>query len=219
MSNNNKKEIYVTPKGIGKYMRVLVPDTKFNPDGTYQASICLKKAEAKDLCKMLKKQYDDAQKPKKKAGKPPFFINDDGDVEIKFAQKSIIRAKSTGEEFKKTVAILDGKQRPCRPNVGDGSTIRISFSTRPYDYNGCGISLDLIAVQVLKLVEWTPEEKEFGFEDEEDGFEASDEYDADGNPNPPQRETGFEEATTEDTSDEEDQEDDLGESDGDDSPF
>jgi hypothetical protein len=176
-------EIKTTPKGLAKHAWLLHPDTKFNPDGTYQTNIVLKKEDAKAICKQLKKEYNDAQKPKKKAGKMPYFENDDGDIEIKFSQKSIIKTKS-GDTFKKTVALLDSKRKPIKVNVGNGSTIRVSFKTRPYDYNGCGISLDLIAVQVLDLVEWEEREQEYGFEDEDGGFEGTDE-------SPEEQENGF----------------------------
>ena len=173
------KDVIVTPKGITNYCWLSSADTKFNPDGVFHTNLILDPDTCKDLCKTLKKGYDDAQKPKKKAGKKPYFKNEDGDIEIKFSQKAIIRNKA-GEEFKKTVAVLDSKQRPVKFNVGNGSTVKVSFKMRPYDYNGCGISLDLIAVQVLELVEYEGSQ-DFGFEDEEGGFESSGEVDNKGN--------------------------------------
>lgn len=167
------KQTMVTPSGTANYPWLTRPDTTFNPDGTYQTNIIIEKKKAEGICASLDKAYQEAQKPKKKGGKPPYFENEDGDIEIKFSQKSVIRTKK-GEEFKKTVAILDAKKHPCKANVGKGSTIKVAYSIRPYDYNGCGISLDLVAVQVLELVEYEGG-SEFGF-DEEEGFEAKGEF-------------------------------------------
>ena len=200
--SNEAPEIKTTPKGLAKYARILHPDTKFNPEGTYTCNIVLKKEDAKGICKQLKKEYDAAQKPKKKKGKMPYWENDDGDIEIKADQKSVIHTKS-GETFSKTVATLDSKRKPIKVNIGNGSTIRMSFKTRPYDYNGCGISLDLVAVQVIDLVEWEPEEQEYGFDDE-DGFEGTDES--------PEQDNGFDD-------DEEEQEEDSGDEGEEDDPF
>jgi hypothetical protein len=194
------KETLVTPKGRANYTWLSRPDTKFDADGVYTVTVCLDKDEAKPLCKVLKKEYDAAQKPKKKKGNPPYKENENGEIEIKLKQKAIIRNKA-GEEFKKTVAILDAKKKPIKADVGNGSTVKAAFSIRPYDYNGCGLSLDLIAVQVIDLVEYDGNQ-EFGF-DEEDGFEGTIDN------SPQQAETPFDNQEEEetDTGDEDDDSD------------
>jgi len=198
----SEKKIYVTPKGTSKHAWLLRPDTKFNPDGTYQVNVVLKKEEAKSICKELKALYDAAQKPGKKSGKMPYFVNDDGDVEIKLSQKSVIRLKD-GTTFNKTVALVDAKRKPVKVNVGNGSTIKAAFSVRSYDYNGCGISLDLISVQIINLIPWEDQAQDLGFEEEE-GFEGGSEVEVE--EVEPEQENNFEA-------------DDSGDEDDDDSPF
>jgi hypothetical protein len=61
-------------------------------------------------------------------------------------------------------------------DVGNGSTLKAAFSIRSYDFNGCGISLDLTAVMIVDLVEYTGGSFEFGDEDE-GGFEGNAEED------------------------------------------
>ncbi len=199
------KTIMVTPVGTANYCWISRPDTTFNPDGTYQTNLILDKEnlEVKSLCKILKQAYTDSQKPKKKKGKAPYWTNDAGDIEMKFAQKSVIRTKA-GEEFKKTVAVLDSKNKPCKLNIGRGTTMKVAFEIAPYDYNGCGITLRLKAVQVLELVEYDGGQ-EFGFEEEDGGFESTDKEDI--------------VDEEEDVSTDEFDEDDSGDEDDDDSPF
>ncbi len=163
------KELIYTPKGISNYTWLSRPDTKFNPDGVYTVTLMFEKTApgVKELCKKLNDAYKQAQKPKKKGGNKPYKENEDGLIEIKLSQKAVIHTK-TGEAINKTVATLDSKLKPVKADIGNGSELRAAFNIRPYDYNGCGISLDLVAVQIINLVEYKGQSN-FDF-DEEDGF-------------------------------------------------
>ena len=170
------KELNYTPKGISNYTWLSRPDTKFNPNGVYTVTLAFdKKAKGvKEMCKKLMDAYKKAQKPKKKAGNKPYTENDDGLIEIKFKQNAVIETKS-GDTFEKTVAILDSKGKPAnlKVQVGNGSTMKACYSIRPYDYNGCGLSLDLNAVSIVDLVEYDGTSN-YEFDEEEGGFEGND---------------------------------------------
>jgi hypothetical protein len=170
------KELSYSPKGISNYTWLSRPDTKFNADGVFTVTLAFEKEAkgVKAMCKSLNDAYKKAQKVKKKGGKKPFIENEDGLIEVKFSQKAIIRTKA-GESFKKTVAVLDSKSKPVKADIGNGSTLKAAYSVRPYDYNGCGISLDLTAVMIIDLVEYDGSSNfEFG-DEEEGGFEGNDE--------------------------------------------
>jgi len=170
------KELNYTPKGISNYTWLSRPDTKFNPNGVYTVTLAFdKKAKGvKEMCKKLMDAYKKAQKPKKKGGKKPYEENDEGMIEIRFSQKAVIETKS-GDTFEKTVAILDSKGKPAnlKVQVGNGSTMKACYSIRPYDYNGCGLSLDLNAVSIVDLVEYDGTSN-YEFDEEEGGFEGND---------------------------------------------
>jgi hypothetical protein len=207
-SKHMSKELIYTPKGISNYTWLSRPDTKFNPDGVYSVTLAFDKKTkgVKEMCKKLMDEYKKAQKPKKKAGKKPYEENDEGKIEVRFNQKAIIRTKD-GEEFKKTVALLDSKGKPVKADVGNGSTLKACFSIRPYDFNGCGISIDLNAVQIVDLVEYTG--SNFEFEEEAGGFEGTDEEEPEVNT----------ENWDNDEDDDPPEEEDSGAEDGEDEPF
>ena len=172
--------ILITPTGRANYCWLNRPDTTFNPEGTYQTNLILSKVEAKGICKDIKKAYDDSQIEHKKKNKKnlkaklPYFENEDGDIEIKFSQKAVIHNKKTGESFKKKVAILDSKRKPCRANIGRDTEMKVAFEPKSYYHpqNGAGVTLRLKAVQIIKLVEYDAAD-EYAFEDEEGGFEGN----------------------------------------------
>jgi hypothetical protein len=66
----------------------------------------------------------------------------------------------------------DGKEVGRSIEVGNGSTGRVSFVERPWEYKGAkGLSLDLTGIQVASLVSYVSSasnENEFEFEDEDD---------------------------------------------------
>lgn len=107
--------------------------------------------------------------------------NETGAVLFKFKQNAEIKQKD-GTVDKITVPLFDAKGKPMKELVYGGSEIKISFTQRPYHMassNTAGTTLDLKAVQVLELVSsGGGNASAFGFE-EEDGFEASDDDDAD----------------------------------------
>jgi hypothetical protein len=102
--------------------------------------------------------------------------NETGRVIVNFKQNAEIKSKLTGEVTKVVIPQFDakGKSLPKTLAVFGGSLIKVSFSTRPYlvdSSNAAGVSLDLGAVQVLKLVTKGQRSADsFGF-GAEDGYE------------------------------------------------
>ena len=133
------------------------------------------------LTLILDKEHDSLSKEKKKKlNKIPFFEeSEDGKhLVFKFKQNKIIKRKDgTTSEVK--IPLFDAKGKPITEAIklGNGSVCRISFTVAPY-YNatnkGVGLSLRLVAVQVIELVEYSAGNAEsYGF-DEEEGYEAKD---------------------------------------------
>lgn len=178
---------YVSPKGIAMYPWVLTADTLFNKEGVYHIQLECPQDDPKTtelvekLTLILDKEHDALSKEKKKKlNKIPFFEeSEDGKhLVFKFKQNKIIKRKDgTTSEVK--IPLFDAKGKPITEAIklGNGSVCRISFTVAPY-YNatnkGVGLSLRLVAVQVIELVEYSAGNAEsYGF-DEEEGYEAKD---------------------------------------------
>lgn len=176
---------FVTPKGEALYAKVLTPDTKFDPDGVYKIDLFVDRDEAQDLINKLEVIRDDylensdiikavrEKNPKARINVAEVYEEDEeGRAHFKFKQKAKITTK-TGQTYDKKVAIFDSKVKPIKVEIGNGSTVKVSFSAQPYymaSTKTVGLSLKLIAVQVLNLVE-------FG-QDDSAGFEAEEGYEA-----------------------------------------
>jgi hypothetical protein len=71
----------------------------------------------------------------------------------------------TGEKFKPAVFDRYGKELPENVLLGNGSRVRVSYTTEIYTAFGGGITLYLNAVQVIDLVEYKSHDaKAFGFD-------------------------------------------------------
>lgn len=186
-SNNSKKKVtrYTSPKGIAQYPWVIDADTKFDKDGQYHLQLDVNKDDARDmivnLSKILNESLEEFQKEKgKKLNAVPFFEEtDDGKVQFKFKQKKIISRKD-GTRLEIKIPIFDAKGTPCSRDIklGTGSTVKVSYSVMPYfnpTVKGVGLSLRLVAVQVINLVEYGSggSAESYGFDSEEDGYTAT----------------------------------------------
>ncbi len=179
---------YVSPKGIAMYPWVLTADTAFVKEGVYHIQLECPQDDSKTtelvekLTVILDKEHDALSKEKKKKlNKIPFFEeSEDGKhLVFKFKQNKVIKRKDgTTSEVK--IPLFDAKGKPITKAIklGNGSVCRISFTVAPY-YNatnkGVGLSLRLVAVQVIELVEYSAGNAEsYGFDEEEEGYEAKD---------------------------------------------
>ncbi len=199
MSTNNKVkfEKITTPFGTAVYPRVNKPDTKFKEEGEYSCAILLdaedpfvEKLEAK-----LKEHRDvhvkaialETKKPVPKVklatvGHPiqPELDdegNETGKVKIKATLKAGGVRKSDGTPWSQKPAVFDSAGKPTTVNVGGGSVLRMSCEIHPWYVasQGVGVKLDLRAVQIKELVEFTggnATAESCGFDEVEGGFVA-----------------------------------------------
>ena len=181
---NTKKKVarYITAKGIAQYPWIFEPDTKFDADGQYHIQLIVSKEDAQDMIKRLSDMLDEfkakTEKEKgKKVGKMDFFDETpEGDsVQFKFKQKHLLRRKD-GSSVEVHIPVFDSRGGcvTAESKMGTGSTVKICYSPLPY-YNAVtksvGLSLRLVAVQVLALVQYSAGAAEgFGFSTDLDGY-------------------------------------------------
>ena len=181
----NKIVRYTTPKGIAQYPWVIEADTKFIKEGQYHVQLDVPKSLAEGmitkLTELLEAEYNKLCKEKgKKLNKIPFFDEvDDNTLQFKFKQNKVIH-RQDGQTNEVKIPLFDAKGKPIgnKIKLGNGSTIKVSYTVAPY-YNatnkGVGLSLRLVAIQVIELVEYSAGNAEsYGF-GEEEGYESSDE--------------------------------------------
>ena len=178
---------YTTPKCLAQFPALLIPDTKFNPDGDFKVT-----AKFEGMTPALQELIDKLQgildtftqqtvaeaKPMDKTKiRTAGFLDEDegGNYYIKFKQKAIIK-KRDGSIVNVKIAHFDAKGKPLLDvNVGRDSVIKIAFTATPYympTTKTCGLSLRPCAVQVIKLETGGTDAASYGFEEEEGGYEA-----------------------------------------------
>lgn len=181
--NTKKKAVrYITAKGIAQYPWIFEPDTKFDADGQFHIQLVVPKEDAKEMIKRLSDMLDEfkAQTEKekgKKVGKMDFFDETpEGDaVQFKFKQRHVLRRKD-GSSVEVNIPVFDSRGGcvTADSKMGTGSTVKICYSPLPY-YNAVtksvGLSLRLVAVQVLALVQYSAGAAEgFGFSTDFEGY-------------------------------------------------
>ena len=156
----------MTPKGRAGYLNLVKPDTRYDPEGKYKASVTLTAEEAEKIITLCKEEATDELGPKKAAkAKMPGKENEDGSITFTFKSKSKPK-------------LFDAKGNPVKAalveelRVGSGSTIKVKGACKAYE-NGAniGVTLYLNEVQIIKVVEFGGG---FEAEDDEDGFVAGD---------------------------------------------
>lgn len=181
----NKIVRYTSPKGFAQYPWVIDADTKFIKEGQYHVQLDVPKSHAEGmvtkLTELLDTEYNKLCKEKgKKLNKIPFFDEiDDNTLQFKFKQNKVIH-RQDGQTNEIKIPLFDAKGKPITNKIklGNGSTIKVSYTVAPY-YNatnkGVGLSLRLVAIQVIELVEYSSGSAEsYGF-DSEEGYETTEE--------------------------------------------
>ena len=163
----------VTPTGKAVYPHVNEPSYKFDVGGMYSIKLHLEEGEYNafklKIDDIVNAQYDATcakeGKKVKRAPSNPLRITDDGDFEL-YAKQAAKKQTAKGElEF--TVGIFDSKAKPSDANIGSGSKCKLSVKPWCW-YNaslGFGYTLQLQAVQVLELVEYSSGGNVFGEEE------------------------------------------------------
>ncbi|WP_408953204.1 hypothetical protein [Lysobacter sp. Hz 25] len=187
---------YVSPKGTAIWPRLNQPDTKFDADGVYSAKLAFDGDDdaANKLIADLTAVREDAFKQylsenpkfKKVAKQVDFFsaeLDDDGEETgrtlMNFKMKAKVTAKKTGKVYVMKPTILNAKKVILKnpPNIGGGSKLKVSFEVMPY-FNAkdkeFGLSLRLVAVQIIELVEFGGGAAAANDFDDEDGFDGGD---------------------------------------------
>lgn len=180
-----KGEKIQTPKGIGQYLWIAKPNTRFAENGgagDYSATILLTEAEAAPIIEKIEALKDAALEEVRASGKKakeadlPFGIDENtGLVKLRF--KKPAESLIDGKKIKNHIAVVDAKGNLIPvgqvPNMGSGSIIKINGFMSPWYVPalGVGVSLKLRGVQVVKLNEYSGEDAKFGAEDDEDAFE------------------------------------------------
>jgi len=159
-STKEREQVYITPQGVGKYLYLREPDTRFDAEGKFKATLELdpKNADAKRfadsinaLMRKMKKANSPVHEQKDRDGRLT------GKLEVRFAT-----------QFKPQV--FDAKKNlvPEEVRPGSGSLVRIAYTINSYDGFGGGINLYLRGVQILEYKEYSgPSADQLGFQEEE----------------------------------------------------
>ena len=162
---------YDSPKGISHYPKLIKPDTKFNPEGTYSTGLFISEAAYDELMEACKESFVDEfgkKKPFSAAQLPISKVAGEDGEDDQF----MLKASS-----KKQPKFFDAKGNPIKrlsllEKLGGGSKLRLKCSLGAYATGGkVGVKLYLNEVQVITLVEY----QGGGFQaddEEEDGFNA-----------------------------------------------
>lgn len=173
-----------TPKGEAFWLKVIRPETRFNPVGDYEGELILRGEEADEFKSIIDQLMDDAvnenatDKKKPKKAKPPYKVHEvDGQedgMSFKFKMKAKYETRN-GDVIHQKPQIFDSKGKPITDpefSIGNGSIVRIAYKSRAWNVatTGCGITLSPMAVQVIDHVPYSANSNGFDFEEEE-GFE------------------------------------------------
>ena len=152
-----------SPKGKAVYPQVNEPNYKFDANGMYSIKLHLTEEDFKAFEGKVK-EYVEAQyqakcaetgKKLKRATSSPCRITDEGDFEIyakQAAKKDTVKGPMTF-----SIALFDSQAKPMSEKIGSGSICKIAVKPWTW-YNpslGFGYTLQLSAVQVIELVEYS----------------------------------------------------------------
>lgn len=197
-------KIAKSPKGKAMWAKVVMPDTKFDPDGVYEINLVMDEddPECKEWCADLEAMIEErveqeleenASRFKKMPDERPLTAlpvkevedqdgNETGELSFKFKLKAVGKNRK-GETYTRRPLVVDAKGSPIVKldsdgkvlngdfKIGNGSLVRCHYVPLPYymaSTKTVGVSLQIKAVQVIKLVEFGGSGYDF---DEEDGYE------------------------------------------------
>lgn len=189
MAGKKKLPRWTTPKGTAIYPYLDKPDTKFDKAGVYRVNLALSEADAEGEIERLKtvaKQAlkDAKEKNAKHASKItladlPYGTDEKYPGKIIFKFKMKAKVETEEKTWTQHPALFDATGTPITepPRIGTGSEVRVAYLAAPY-YSAkdkeAGVTLRLVAVQLIKLVEWGGgDAASFGFGEEADGFSAA----------------------------------------------
>lgn len=192
------KKTYMTPQGEAAYPHIAEPQTKFNDEGLYDVTMYFDETSGGKLverlseaynqaCEEAKKKYEE-QKPQYKKDNPninfeQFYreeVDDNGfstgRIFVKFKKKASVKTKD-GRILNFNVPVFDKYNQPMDKEIvkkaSSGSIMKCAFKVSPYFVIAgakAGISLQLEAVQIIEMKEWTDSKSaaDYGFQSFED---------------------------------------------------
>ncbi|CAL9981253.1 Gp2.5-like ssDNA binding protein and ssDNA anneal ing protein [Vibrio phage D181] len=180
-----------SPFGSALWAHLVEADKKFSELGDFKVNLKVGEAEAANLIAQIQAEKEKAlaffQEEAKSEGKTPKAIakiklsdidpfeeddEEEGVIIFKFKRKAAY-VKDTGEIVHFDVPLVDATGKTIaddkKPNIGNGSTIRVMAELVPYNMatSGVGVSLRLKKVQIKDLVEFGGDGP--GFDAIEDG--------------------------------------------------
>lgn len=196
-----KKPKYTSQEGVFKFPNLTKPSTKFNAAGVYDVTLRLNAADAKafeakhaaDLRAANEAGLQEYEKlsektknkikfsPAEMIGTPVFdeeTKKPTGDVEFKFKRTATGVSKKDGKPWSVKVPVFDSKGKPIvGTDIWGGSRGKVSYEVYGYFIPGtgqAGLSMKLLAAQVIELVtKGSASADLYGF-DKEDGYEVED---------------------------------------------
>lgn len=169
----------ISAKGEFVYPHLNKPDVRFNEAGEYKLTLKVPQKEALSMVTLLDKELDAciAKVEKEKKGKkvklaPKPYQIEDGFAFFKFKMKATGVNRKTKESFSQKPALFDSNKNPFpqSTSIWGGTKGKVAFNVKDYFVPalGAGVTLQLIAVQIIDLVEGGG--KQGDLFDKEDGY-------------------------------------------------
>lgn len=178
--NNNKKTQMTSPKAPCRYPWLNRPDTRWKDGGEYHVDLIFDddnsyleeiQALAEELFAKEQANMKPAQKKTVKlvpVAKP--VLDEEGEETgqscLTFKTVASYVDKKTDQLKQVTVKLYDGAGKPVKkmPNIGNGSVLRVAFTPKlQVVKKEAFLSLYMNAVQLISLVEWSPDGSSYGF--------------------------------------------------------
>jgi hypothetical protein len=169
----------ISAKGEFVYPHLNKPDVRFNEAGEYKLTLKVPQKEALSMVTLIDKELDAcvAKVEKEKKGKkvklaPKPYQIEDGFAFFKFKMKATGVNRKTKESFSQKPALFDSNKNPFpqSTSIWGGTKGKVAFNVKDYFVPalGAGVTLQLIAVQIIDLVEGGG--KQGDLFDKEDGY-------------------------------------------------
>ena len=168
---------YTTPQGIAIYPWLNKADTKFHDEGVFKTNLLVDSDKAQDLIDKINEFAQEHLGKKMSKARLPYETDEDTG-QIIFKTKSQYAPKFKDSSAQMMVGEI--------PRVWGGSTLRVAGTMTVYEKGAnCGVSLNLGAVQIIKLSEGNGNDGddfgavEGGFVAPKDTKQETDEFDSD----------------------------------------
>lgn len=153
---------YLSPVGTARSLWLLIPDTKFSPEGNYSVKLSFTGNDATELASFLDSKLDEsvAEAQSKNVGKkitkadPQYSWNDNGTLSVNFKMKASGTTKD-GKQWTRKPPIFNADLSTYEgiTEIPVGSKLVVSYTPAIFytQLTGAGVSMRLEAVQVVTL--------------------------------------------------------------------